>query len=533
MASSEQRVSEVGLCLDEGEVLAFVERRMEGAALQRAHRHLADCASCRAWIAAVPGTSITGRSAGVAATQDPDSAMPAGHDDRIGRNIGDYRIIRKLGQGGMGEVYVAIDQPLQRKVAIKFMSRSLAMNKEAQARFLREARAPAALDHPNIATVHEVGEDRGTLYIVTSFYDGPTLEQRLARGPIPIEETMGILRQVASGLAVAHDKSIVHRDIKPSNILIAPGGIVKILDFGLAKLTDADEADGGALTRSGDTLGTAAYMSPEQIGGERVDFRTDMWALGVVAFELLTGERPFKGPTVGAVANQILTAPPPSLADRHPDIPRPLLQLISRLLDKRREGRPAHMSEIAAALELDEGEARSTPARRGRTIPLIAAGAVLVLLAAIVGWYRAGRPPTASGTQNETPAVAAAERAYRAAIDAWNSGDLDEYFAAFSDPMECFYNVANFPLEQIRNKRASYQERRAPYYPLEGLLVLTSTDSMVEFQETWHAEAPGSPPVPKRKIVRLRLIGDRWKIVAEVQTNHHKCWPDLAAKSAR
>src|SRR3954452_7687963 len=202
-----------------------------------------------------------------------------------------YRISGLIGTGGMGVVYRAQDTLLGRPVALKFLHPMLTPNPQAKARFLAEARAVSALDHPNICTLYEVGETaEGQLFLAMAYYEGETLKQRLERGPLPPAEALDVALQAARGLAKAHHHGIVHRDIKPANLMLTADGIVKILDFGIARLAGA-----AAVTRTRLPLGTPAYMSPEQMRGQEVDARTDLWSLGVVLSEMLAGRRPFPG----------------------------------------------------------------------------------------------------------------------------------------------------------------------------------------------------------------------------------------------
>jgi non-specific serine/threonine protein kinase len=244
----------------------------------------------------------------------------------LGETISHYRIIEKLGEGGMGVVYRAVDTKLDREVAIKFLPPHLSTDTEATRRFIHEAKAASAIDHSHIGTIHEIDEtDNGVTFIVMALYDGETLRERMDRGEISVEKALDITSQIASGLAKAHQKDIVHRDIKPSNIIITSDGEVKIIDFGLAKLAGMTR-----LTREASTLGTAAYMSPEQAKGEEVDHRSDIFSLGVILYEMLTGESPFKGEHEAAILYGIVH-------EKHLPLPDEIVQAdpgIKQVVDK-------------------------------------------------------------------------------------------------------------------------------------------------------------------------------------------------------
>jgi class 3 adenylate cyclase/tetratricopeptide (TPR) repeat protein len=256
-----------------------------------------------------------------------------------------YRVLEKLGGGGMGVVYRARDERLDRDVALKFLPPHLSADEAAKKRFMVEARAAAALDHPNVCTVHEIGEtEDGQLYIVMGCYEGETLDRRIARGPLPLDETLRIVSDIARGLAKAHERGIVHRDVKPANVMLTRDGIVKVLDFGIAKLAD------GNITHTVGAIGTVAYMSPEQAFGETLDHRTDIWALGVVTYEMLAGVRPFTGPTEHAMLVAALSGKPDQLSSVRPDVPRALDDVIGRALGKKPTDRFDSVLEFAAAL---------------------------------------------------------------------------------------------------------------------------------------------------------------------------------------
>jgi serine/threonine protein kinase/Tfp pilus assembly protein PilF len=223
----------------------------------------------------------------------------------IGKTISHYRIIEKLGEGGMGVVYKAEDTKLGREVALKFLPPEWTRDAEARARFLREARAAAALNHPNICTVHEIDDVKGQTFIAMECVGGINLKDRIASGPLPVRDALDLAAQIAEGLAAAHAKGVVHRDVKPANVILTVDGRAKIMDFGLAVLDE-----GADLTRPGTTLGTAPYMSPEQARGEPTDHRTDIWSLGVLLYEMIAGRRPFTGERPQAVIRSILNDEP-------------------------------------------------------------------------------------------------------------------------------------------------------------------------------------------------------------------------------
>ncbi len=263
----------------------------------------------------------------------------------IGKTISRYRIVEKLGQGGMGVVYKAEDSSLKRMVALKFLPGDLDDNPERKIRFLREAQTAAALDHPNIATVYDVFEDEHYAFISMAFVEGVTLKQRIHAGPIDVHTALNIAIQIASGLAAAHQKGIVHRDIKSANIILKPDGQVKITDFGLAKL----KGDSG-ITKSGAQIGTAAYMAPEQIQGKPADHRSDIFSLGITMYEMLAGSFPFKGENDQAVMFSILYDTPAPLGTHLPGLPASLNRVVQKMLAKDPGQRYQDASEIVEAL---------------------------------------------------------------------------------------------------------------------------------------------------------------------------------------
>jgi predicted Ser/Thr protein kinase len=308
----------------------------------------------------------------------------------IGKTVSHYHILEQLGGGGMGVVYKAEDTRLQRSVALKFLPPELTRDPESRERFVHEAQAASALQHENICTIYDVDETQdGQLFISMEYYAGETLRKSIEEGPLPIAEATRIAGQVAQGLANAHQGGIVHRDIKPENIMITRDGGVKIVDFGLAKLAGKTR-----LTQMGTTLGTVAYMSPEQARGEAVDYRTDVWSLGAVLYEMLTGRCPFRGDHEQAVIYSILNQDPDPVTALLSEVPDALVAVVHRALKKEPEARYGSMAEMLEALK--EYQAGSHPAGAGTLDikalirkPRVVIPALVVLLASGVGitWW--------------------------------------------------------------------------------------------------------------------------------------------------
>jgi eukaryotic-like serine/threonine-protein kinase len=275
-----------------------------------------------------------------------------------------YRIVSKIGAGGMGEVYLAEDLKLGRRVALKVLTDEVTDNVERLRRFEREARAASALNHPNILTVYEIGQSAGAHFIATEFIDGDSLRLRMKCGPMGLSEVLDISIQIASALGAAHAAGIVHRDIKPENIMVRKDDLVKVLDFGLAKLVKQEdsELDPEAATRTllrttpGVVLGTTTYMSPEQARGLEVDERTDIWSLGVVLYQLVSGNAPFAGDTTTDVLASILKSEPPPLVHAAEAVPGDLEHVVSKALRKNREERYQNIAEMLVELKLCKEE---------------------------------------------------------------------------------------------------------------------------------------------------------------------------------
>jgi serine/threonine protein kinase/Tfp pilus assembly protein PilF len=314
----------------------------------------------------------------------------------IGRIISHYRVLDVLGQGGMGIVYKAEDTRLKRIVALKVLAPELARDRDAKRRLLREAEAASMLDHAHVCTIYEVGETSdGQPFIAMAYYEGETLREMISRGPLKVEDAVDLTIQIADGLNEAHERKIVHRDVKSSNILITPKGQAKVLDFGLARVAAATK-----LTKSGATIGTAAYMSPEQARGENVDHRSDIWSLGVLLYEMVTGRLPFGGEFEQAIVYRILNEEPEPLSSKRSDVPIELDRIVAKALRKDRSERYQSVHELSVDLSIlrkdlakdDYGSrrAKARPFWKTRAFFYGGTAALLILLAtAAYFWWTA------------------------------------------------------------------------------------------------------------------------------------------------
>lgn len=333
----------------------------------------------------------------------------------IGKTISHYNILDKLGEGGMGVVYKADDTDLKRTVALKFLSPQALAGEEDAARFVHEAQAAAALNHPNICTVYEIGKYEGKPFIAMECIEGQSLKDVISSGPVGIDEAVDIATQIATALQKAHDKDVVHRDIKPGNVMVTPEGQIKIMDFGLAKSSEHTR-----ITKTGSTVGTVAYMSPEQTRGDDVDHRTDIWSLGVILYEMITGQVPFRGEFEQAVLYSILNEEPEPASDLRIHVPDGLVRIIDKALEKKAEERYQDAGDMLVDLNrLREGEGGSDvdggSKRRTKGRNIVLAGIGLATIAAVVLLSPYFAPPgiiarLKGGSTQDAPAIAPGEQ---------------------------------------------------------------------------------------------------------------------------
>jgi serine/threonine protein kinase len=428
-------------CPGEQTLHAFRAGRLDAAAARAVRVHLDGCAECRDWLREAepldPETEPTSEAvltppsaapmaptipAGVVRPPDDTDPLlgvtclrPSNNPEALGR-IGSYDVMCVLGRGGMGVVLKAFDTSLHRTVAIKLLSPHLATSRKAHRRFLREARAAAGINHPNVVTIHAVEEQEGMPYLVMEYVPGQTLRQRIrAGGPFDLASLLRIGAQVAAGLAAAHRHGVIHRDIKPANIMLEDGiERAKITDFGLALVA----LDVAQLTSADNVLGTPAYMSPEQVAGRRVDPRADLFSLGCVLYAMVSGGSPFHGTHALDIARKVTDLVPPPLHELHPEIPRVISDAVARLLEKEPDQRYQSADQVhdvlvgylaraqqGASLESISGKAHVPPVPRpSRRWPL--AAAALALLALLVGaafWMGRRDGPGSGGQDSSRP----------------------------------------------------------------------------------------------------------------------------------
>ncbi len=453
-----------------------------------------------------------------ASPSDGASAEPRDPFGLAGRTVSHFRVQDVLGVGGMGVLYRAEDTLLGRTVALKFLLPQYGLDASAKERFLNEARAVSALDHPNICTVHEVGEtEDGRLFLAMACYAGETLRDRLASAPVPIEQALDIARQVLVGLGAAHAAGIVHRDLKPGNLMLTPEGAVKILDFGLAKIRDLN------LTDPDLRPGTAAYMSPEQIDGNAVDGRTDLWSLGVVLYEMLTGRPPFGGGHDLGTVYAIMNDEPPPLSTLREGTPPELDRIARKLLDKRPEERYATAAEVLEELDVVGGAPprRSAGARPAPRSPRPRAVALAALGLAVAG----GLIGAALGLLG--PAASAEPAGGSAAPDA----------LGFASPAADPASLAVLPFLDLSPERdhayfsdGMTEELIGHLSKIEGLRVSASTSSFrFRNRDTDVREVGDRLGVAHVLEGSVRRAGDRLRITAQLVSteNGYRLWSDI------
>ena len=424
----------------------------------------------------------------------------------VGQTVAHYQVLAVIGAGGMGVVYRARDLRLGRDVALKVISPALSGHPDRVRRFEQEARAAGALAHPNVVAIHDVGTHDGTPYVVMEFLAGESLRERLARGRLPARKALDHAAQAARGLAAAHDRGIVHRDVKPENLFVTRDGRVKVLDFGIAKLTrpvsEVGAGDGApAVTEIGAVLGTVGYMSPEQVRGLPADQRSDLFALGAILYEMLTGRRAFHGDSSVETQHAILKDEPPPLAAALGDIPPALDRVVRHCLEKNPEERFQSARDLAFDLEalIDAGpgagaKARGRPALRRRVpmaLALLAGAVALGVVLRLAGW-----PPDGSSTAVTYDRITVERgRVYNARFSP--DGNTVFYSAAWGGrPMEIYEVRPGFP------------NWRPVGLPAMNLLAVSKTGEMAvslgevdNFQgSNWGtvAEVPMSGGVPRR-----------------------------------
>ena len=429
-----------------------------------------------------------------------------------GTRIGFYEITAHIGSGGMGEVYRARDTRLKRDVAIKVLPAFVAAHPDRVARFQREAEMLAALNHPNIAHIHGLEDSNGVSALVMEFIDGPTLADRIAESPggLPLREIVGVARQIASALEAAHDRGIVHRDLKPANIKIAPGGVVKLLDFGLAKEFAAANPDSIANTISDTTprtqlgaiVGTAAYMSPEQALGQPVDARSDLFSLGAVLYEMATGRPAFDGAVLAAILDAVLHKTPAAPRSINPRVPPALDRLILQLLEKDRAQRPERASDVGnelRQLELAIESSDSVPHARSqqRRRAFASIGSVVALL--IVGtliwiWWRPSAT-TAARSADYVPITRFAESATSPSLSP--DGRMVTFIQGpdpFFGPGQVFVKaLPDGEPVQLTNDKVM---KMSPVFSPDGSQVAYTTVTPPARWDTWIVPALGGTPRP-------------------------------------
>lgn len=476
-------------------------------------RACADDAECRREVELMlqlaEQSGLTAKLAGAVAGREMARAGVA-----PGQTLSQYEIVELLAGGGMGIVYKALDRRLHRFVALKFLPPALSTEEELRLRFLQEAKAIASLDHPNICAVLEVEElEGGQLFMAMPWYEGETLKQKIARGPLGVERALAYASQIAAGLAHAHAAGLVHRDVKPANLIVTADERVKILDFGVAKVSDL------SLTRTGAVLGTPFYMSPEQAGGDPVDHRTDLWALGAVLYEILTGKPPFQADSSQALYFAIQHRDPPSIRALRPEVPPAVEEIVLRLLEKEPVRRYGDAREVAAELERLRLQAAGSSATAGEAVTpsQVSVGGSMRSQALNVGRGEMARPVT-DADQLERARAAFSRSAWREAYDGFSAADAAKRLEA--KDLELLAEAAWWLSDGITSVRA--RERAYRQYLRRGESRAAASVALALAEDHFHRLArsvgqgwlrraerhlEGLPDVPERGwLYRLKFV---------------------------